>query len=102
MTIHVPANKDSEPVMFELLTDRPGPRPISITAWLGGSYLGELRVEVTAEIDYLPSMNRDIFAEIITEATNGAVSLAVRYDPRQNAYRFESAMKTIPRKLRVI
>ena len=42
-TVHVPADGDSEPVMFELRADAPGPRPVSVTAWLGGSYLGELR-----------------------------------------------------------
>jgi hypothetical protein len=89
MTVHVPADEDSEPVMFELRADKPGPWPISVTAWLGGSYLGELIVEVTAERDRPPGMNRDVLAEITTEPTNGAVSLVVRYDPRQNAYRFE-------------
>ena len=28
--------------MFELRADTPGPRPVFVTAWLGGSYLGEL------------------------------------------------------------
>ena len=50
-TVHVPADGDSKPVMFELRADTPGPRPVSITAWLGGSYLGELLVEITAERD---------------------------------------------------
>jgi hypothetical protein len=89
MSVHVPADGDSEPVMFELRADTPGPWPISVTAWLGGSYLGELIVEVAAERDRRPDTNREVFAEITTEATNGAVSLVVRYDPRQNAYRFE-------------
>ena len=89
MTIHVPANRDSEPVMFELRADTPGSRPVSITAWLGGSYLGELLVEVTAERDHPAGTNRNVFAEITTEPTRGAVSLVVRYDPRQNTYRFE-------------
>ena len=50
--VHVPADGDSEPVMFELRADEPGPRPVSVTAWIGGSYLGELLVEITAEHDH--------------------------------------------------
>ena len=89
LTVHVPADGDSEPVMFELRADEPGVRQMSVTAWLGGSYLGELLVEVTAERDRPPGTNRDVLAEISTEPTDGAVSLVVRYDPVQKAYRFE-------------
>ncbi len=89
LTVHVPAEGDSRPVMFELRADAPGPRSVSITAWLGGSYLGELLVEVTAERDRPGGPHRDVRAEISTESTEGAVSLVVRYDPAQNAYRFE-------------
>ena len=89
LPVRVPADGDSEPVMFELRADEPGPRSVSVTAWLGGSYLGELLVEITAERDRRPGPHRDVFAEIATEAAEGAVSLVVRYDPAQNAYRFE-------------
>jgi Protein of unknown function (DUF742)/CHAT domain len=88
-TVHVPANTDSQPVRFELRADVPGPRPVSITAWIGGSYLGELIVEITAERDHPVGPHRDVLAEITTEPTEGAVSLVVRYDSAQNAYRFE-------------
>ena len=80
-TVHVPADGDSEPVMFELRADTPGPRSVSITAWIGGSYLGELLVEITAERDRPPGPHREVLAEITTEPTEGAVSLVVRYDP---------------------
>jgi hypothetical protein len=88
-TVHVPANDDSEPVMFELRADQPGVRTVSVTAWIDGSYLGELLVDVTAERDHKAGAQRDVLAEITTESTQGAVSLVVRFDPRQNAYRFE-------------
>ena len=87
--VHVPAEGDSKPVMFELRADAPGARSVSITAWLGGSYLGELIVEITAERDHPAGPHRDVLAEISTEPAEGAVSLVVRYDPAQNAYRFE-------------
>jgi Domain of unknown function (DUF4407)/CHAT domain len=89
LTVRVPAEGDSEPVMFELRSDQPGPRSVSVSAWLGGSYLGELAVEITAERNRRPGPHHDVFAEIDTEPTGGAVSLVVRYDSDQNAYRFE-------------
>ena len=77
--------------MFELRADSPGLRSVSLTAWLDGIYLGELIVEITAERDALAGPDREVrrFAEMTTEATEGAVSLVVRYDEIQNAYRFE-------------
>jgi hypothetical protein len=89
MTVHVPADRDSEPVMFELRADEPGPRAVSVTAWLGGSYLGELLVEITAERGRPPGLHRDELVQIPMMPADGAVSLVVRYDPVQNAYRFE-------------
>jgi hypothetical protein len=62
---------------------------VSITAWIGGSYLGELLVEITAERDRSPGPHREVLADITPESTEGAVSLVVRYDPIQKAYRFE-------------
>jgi hypothetical protein len=89
LTVHVPAEGDSEPVMFELRADAPGARTVSVTAWIDGSYLGELLVDVTVERDHPAGTHRDVLAEITTEPTEGAVSLVVRFDQRQNAYRFE-------------
>ena len=88
-TVHVPADADSRPVRFELRADTPGPAKVSITAWIGGTHLGELRVEITAERDRAPGPHREVLAEITTQPTAGAVSLVVRYDPSQQAYRFE-------------
>jgi hypothetical protein len=62
---------------------------VSITAWIGGSYLGELLVEITAERHHPAGPHRDISARIAIEPAEGAVSLVVRYDRAQNAYRFE-------------
>ena len=88
-TVHVPADGDSRPVRFELRADTPGPAKVSITAWIGGTHLGELRVEITAERDRAPGPHREVLAEITMQPTAGAVSLVVRYDPSQQAYRFE-------------
>ena len=53
-TVHVPADGDSRPARFELRADAPGPAKVSITAWIGGTHLGELHVEITAERDRAP------------------------------------------------
>jgi hypothetical protein len=87
-TVHVPADADSRPVRFELRADTPGPARVFITAWIGGTHLGELRVEITAERDRAPGPHREVLAEITTQSTAGAVSLVVRYDPSQQAYHF--------------
>jgi hypothetical protein len=87
--VHVPADSDSMPARFELRADTPGPLAVSITAWIGGTYLGELVIEITAERDRMPGPHREVLAAITTEVTEGAVSLVVRYDKIQNAYRFE-------------
>ena len=89
LTVRVPAAGDSNPVMFELRADDEGPRSISITAWLGGTYLGELLVEIAVDRDSADGQHREFCAEIDTEPTEGAVSLVVRYDPELKAYRFE-------------
>lgn len=89
-TVSVPADADSRPVRFEFRADTAGPRQVSVTAWIGGSYLGELRAEITAERDGRgEDTDRDVLAEIATEAAEGAVSLVVRYDPGHQTYRFE-------------
>jgi hypothetical protein len=88
-TVHVPAADDSRPVMFELRADEPGPRQVSVTAWIAGTWLGELQVEVAAEVDSPLGPHRDVLAEVTTEPVDGAVSLVVRYDPVAKAYRFE-------------
>lgn len=88
--IRVPYTGDSDPVMFELRADSPGPQRISVTAWAGGTYLGELILNVAvARYRIRRSGHRDTAAVIGTSADRGAVSLVVRYDPAGNAYRFE-------------
>ena len=88
-TVLVPPDGDSEPVKFDLIGDEPGPRRISVTAWDGGSYLGELAVEISVERDGPARPDRTAISEAREERTDGEVTLLVRYDPHQMAYRFE-------------
>jgi len=71
-TVHVPADADSRPVRFRLRADTPGPAKVSITAWIGGTHLGELRVEITAERVVAPQgPDREVHAEITIQPTAG-------------------------------
>ena len=88
-TVLVPLGGDSDPVKFDLMGDDPGPRRISVTAWDGGSFLGELAVEVSVERDGAARPGRTAISEAREERTDGEVTLLVRYDPHQRAYRFE-------------
>ena len=49
--VRVPPDADSEPVRFELRATRPGMTRISITAWLDGSFLGEVTADVAVSRD---------------------------------------------------
>jgi hypothetical protein len=85
----VPPGGDSEPVKFDLIGDRPGPQRMSVTAWDGGSYLGELAIEISVERDSPARPDRTVISEAREGRTDGEVTLLVRYDPHQTAYRFE-------------
>jgi hypothetical protein len=88
-TVLVPPSGDSEPVKFDLIGDEPGPQRMSVTAWDGGTYLGELPVEVSVERDGPARPYREATSKVREESTDGEVTLLVRYDPHQTAYRFE-------------
>lgn len=88
--LHVPFASDSEPVMFELQANVPGPCQLSVSAWVSGTFLGDLTIETTASRHrQRRDGHRDFIADVETTAVEGAVSLVVRYDSAQNSYRFE-------------
>jgi CHAT domain len=88
-TLRVPADGDSEPVMFELQADAPGAARISVTAWQGGNYLGELPVEVTALRGAAETWPHDTRAALAGDTADGVVTLEVRYDPARQVYHFQ-------------
>jgi CHAT domain len=93
--VRVLPDEDSEPVMFELQVGRPGPCRMSVTAWCGGVYLGELLIETEASNGtsvgywYRDFTVRVGATDLWSAEAEGAVSLVVRYDAAGNAYRFE-------------
>jgi serine/threonine protein kinase len=88
-TVLVPPSGDSQPAKFDLIGDDVGLRRISVTAWDGGSYLGELIMEISVERDGPARPDRTAIGEAREGRTDGEVTLLVRYDPHQRAYRFE-------------
>jgi nucleoid DNA-binding protein len=88
-TLLVPRDGDSDPVMFEFRAAQEGFHDISISAWNGGSYLGELNLHVTVEAGGRTSEARNVTGDLKVGSVDGAVSLVVRFEPEQNTYRFE-------------
>jgi hypothetical protein len=76
-------------VRFDLRAARPGPRQVSVTAWHGGSYLGELRMEITVDPDGRDGPAQDVLGDVAIRPVPGAVGLTVRYEPDTKTYRFE-------------
>lgn len=48
--LHVPASGDSEPVRFGFRTGRVGLQPVTVRAYVGGTFLAELGLEVSVEV----------------------------------------------------
>jgi nucleoid DNA-binding protein len=88
-TLHVPYDHDSDPVMFEFQARSSGLNNVAISAWNGGVYLGELAFDVLAEPQASVRPDRELRGDMSLASDDGAVSLVVRFDPRQRAYRFE-------------
>jgi CHAT domain-containing protein len=94
--LQVPQAGDSEPARFDLRAARPGPRPVSVTAWHHGSYLGELRIEITVDPEGRDGPGQDVLGDVAIRPEPGAVGLAVRYVPDTRTYRFEFHDVDIP------
>ena len=88
-TVHVSAAGTSGPVAFEFKGVTEGRWNISITAWNGGSYLGELVVEVVVEVGAIVHEDHTQQREISIERADGEVTLVVHYDPRQKLFQFQ-------------
>src|SRR6202012_557944 len=51
VVLRVPRAGDSDSALFELQTDAPGPQRVDVVVFQGGTPLGELKAEITAERD---------------------------------------------------
>ena len=87
--VRVPPDGDSVPVRFELRPQRPGPARFAVTAWLDGNFLGEFTARVMVHRKPAPSRTRAASSRLREETADGAVTLQVRYEPREQRYRFQ-------------
>jgi MFS family permease len=77
-TVTVPQNGDSEPVRFAFRTRAVGPSRIWLTSWLGGTFLAELRLEVSIESERpMPDNQRRSTPISSMQADPGEVTLQV-------------------------
>jgi hypothetical protein len=87
--VRVPMDADSEPARFELRPEWPGPARFSVTAWLDGNFLGEFTADVMVYRGSVLSRTRAGSSGLREETADGAVTLQVRYEPREQRYRFQ-------------
>ncbi|MFF9041198.1 CHAT domain-containing protein [Streptomyces sp. NPDC014892] len=78
-TLHVPQTGNSEPVLFEFEACRPGMLQVTATAWVGGTFVGELPMEISAEVDTrsTPTTSRSVPIGPL-RATPGEVTLQLQ------------------------
>jgi nucleoid DNA-binding protein len=90
-TLHVPYDRDSDPVRFDLKAQQSGIYQVAISAWNGASPLGEMHIEVTAEPQAASRSDREVHLDLSTDLSNeeGSVGLVIRFDPKHRKYRFE-------------
>lgn len=87
--VHVPRDGDSEQGEFILQADAPGRYSVSVLAVLDGTHLGTLKAEINVELVDSTGLPRRVRGQIGMEPIAGAVSLIVRYAPREGLYRFQ-------------
>lgn len=77
----VPAQGDSEPARFAFRAERPGLFKVRVTAFTGGTFLGELAAEVSVEANGRRTDGRRLVADLgHLHAEPGEVTLQVRFD----------------------
>lgn len=88
-TLIVPPDSDSDPVLFEFKAPGTGAYELKVSAWNAGDFVGEVVFEVIAEPDALTRASRRRQSSANLARRDGAVSLVVRFYPREDLYRFE-------------
>jgi hypothetical protein len=90
VVVHVVPRRNSDWAAFELQADKPGVHTLQLEAFIGGSGLGGLSVEVSvdAAAQTGPSTERSSPAAI-ARADPGEISLLLSYDAEQQVYRYQ-------------
>jgi hypothetical protein len=89
--IVVPETGDAAPARFAFLASGTGKQPLTVTAWAGGTFLGELGLELTVT-DAGPIVEAPERVAPIAEidAQPGEVTLQVRFDGQQYIFQLLS------------
>ncbi|HST70002.1 MAG TPA: sigma-70 family RNA polymerase sigma factor, partial [Solirubrobacterales bacterium] len=89
-TVHLPPDGPSNWALFELSGAREGIHEVTVIAFVGGTSVGDLTVQITIDSGARQSKMADRRQEIESwESAPGDVSLLVRYDPEKAVYRFQ-------------
>lgn len=90
-TILVPAEGDSEPARFAFQATGAGLHRLLVTAWVGGTFLAELAVEISVQAGgpYVDGPARAAAMGAVS-ATPGEVTLQVRFDGKRYTFQLLS------------
>ena len=87
----VPRSGDSEPTRFAFRAEQVGAFRLRINAFAGGTFLGDLDVQVSVEEDSPPATSRTISADLDSlQGEPGEVTLQVRFDGAQYLFQLLS------------
>ncbi|MDP9332739.1 MAG: CHAT domain-containing protein [Actinomycetota bacterium] len=85
----VPPDEDSAPVRFGLRTKTIGLQTVHVTAWRGGSFVGEIELQISVEANVGVEEGKPREVAIGMTSDPGEVTLQVRYDPTAREYMFQ-------------
>ncbi len=85
----VPQSGDSPPVRFGFRSKVMGLHRVNLTAWRGGSFIGELELEISIEknVSVVEGPARNV--AIGLKSNPGEATLQVRFDPTSREYMFQ-------------
>jgi hypothetical protein len=90
-TVTVPRYGDSAPARFAFRARAEGPFQIRVTAWLGGTFLAELRLEISAEGSAPPAQGQRRRAALgALQGDPGEVTLQVHFDRERYSFQLLS------------
>lgn len=87
----VPLRGNSEPARFAFRAEQPGLFKVRVTAFIGGTFLGELAAEISVEANAQHTERRPLIADLGPLRTEpGEVTLQVRFDGDQYTFQLLS------------
>ena len=89
-SLKVLPNKDSDWALFDLEAADEGVHLLQVAAFVGGTYLGVLEIQVAVDADVATGVAVERSATVGGRASDpGEVSLLIHYDPDRAVYRYQ-------------